>query len=210
MVVKWIECTVKENMKEAFSAAQEQWGQTAGTPGFIAQTGGWDAQDKNLACIAAFWEDEKALSRFMKDQHDDIFNRNLQKDTYHNIQVRHFNMLFEMKGSSRSLSRDIHQGEVLRVADCLVKPGREQHFETMQQQVWKPGMQSAHGMLGGCFSKLNHPERQYLVTTFWDSPEHHERYKQEQLPILQKQANIQEDIEHITGRLILLEDGWKI
>lgn len=210
MHVKWMECRVKEGMKEAFSKAQEQWNQTAKAPGFIAQTGGWDATDENLACIVAFWENEVALSRFMKEQHDVIFNRNKQKDTYDNIEIRHFNTLFDMEGNAGSLPEVIWQGNVLRVADCLVKPGREVHFETMQQDVWKPGMQSAAGMLGGYFSRINNAERRYLVTTFWDNEESHEKYRQEKLPTLQQQAGIQEDLQDIKGRLIILEKSWKI
>ncbi|MBN2614744.1 MAG: DUF4937 domain-containing protein [Bacteroidales bacterium] len=210
MYVKWMECRVKEGRKAAFSSAQEQWDSMARAPGFIAQAGGWDTQEENLACIVAIWDNETALSFFMKGQHDLIFTRNRQNETYDSIQISHFHTLFGMKGSSQTLSKAIRQSKVLRIADCIVKRGREVHFETMQQEVWLPGMLSAGGMTGGCFSKNDNNSRNYLVSTFWDNEENHERYKQERLPALQQQANIRQDLEEMKGRLIHLEDRWKI
>jgi heme-degrading monooxygenase HmoA len=87
MIFKWIRCKVYEEKKAAFSAAQEKWRDLKGYPGFLGQIGGWNVAEPQEACILAFWENLDCYQSFMRDKHDEIFERSRQKGTYHKISV---------------------------------------------------------------------------------------------------------------------------
>ncbi|QHE51293.1 YdbC family protein [Pontibacillus sp. HMF3514] len=84
MFIKKIVCTVEVMDREAFDKAQRQWTPLSQVPGFLAQVGGWRGRD---AVIFAFWESKEAYESFMEDVHDEIFNQNLQKNTYNSISI---------------------------------------------------------------------------------------------------------------------------
>jgi len=210
MYIKWIVCQVKEGMREAFSRAQEQWISTAQAEGFIAQAGGWNIEDKNEACIIAFWESREHLEQFMASLHDRIFEENRQSATYHTISVSYFDSLLEMDGQADSLKEAIRNSSLLRIADCDVWPESVKHFEAVQRSVWLPGMKQSEGMLGGMFSKASNQPHRYLVSTFWDSAEHHDRYANEKVPVLREKTAVGQDLNHITGRQIALVESWRV
>ena len=210
MYIKWIVCQVKEGMNEAFSHAQEQWMETAQAEGFIAQSGGWDVLRENEACIVSFWESRAYLEEFMVTMHDRIFEENHQSDTYHTISVTHFESLLEMEGQAASLPEAIRHSSLLRIAGCDVRPESVEHFEAMQQSVWLPGMKQSEGMLGGLFSRAVELAPRYLVSTFWDTEEHHLRYVGGKVPALREKAAVTNDILHLTGRQIKLVELWRV
>lgn len=210
MYIKWIVCQVKEGMKEAFSRAQEQWISAAGAEGLIVQTGGWDLQAEDEACIIAFWESRQHLEAFMASLHDRIVDENRQAETYHSIRVGYFDGLLEMEGQAASLVEAVSNGALLRIADCEVRPERIRHFESVQQSVWLPAMKQAGGMLGGMFSQAANGANRYLVSTFWDTTEHHDRYRNNEVPLLRKKASVTDDLQNITGRQIVLEKLWRV
>lgn len=210
MFIKWIVCEVEEDQKPAFSLAQEKWRKMVSSKGFLCQTGGWDIDNQNLACVIAFWENEADLQFFMKNMHDEIFHENNQNTTYKSINISHFNGKLEMHGQSSSLIDAFRKSSFLRIADCLVKPDRIVHFEKVQQEIWMPGMKNSRGMLGGFFSEDSNIDNRYLVSTFWDSEENHAEYVNSKLPVFQKTADIKSDLENITGRKVRLVDSWKV
>ena len=210
MFIKWIICEVEDDQKQAFSKAQEKWGEMAASKGFLCQKGGWDVDNPNLACIIAVWESKADLDLFMTSLHDEIFYENKQEKTYKSINISHFNVEFEMQGEGRSLKNVIRKSHFLRIADCFVKPDRTSHFEKVQKEIWMPGMKDSAGMLGGFFSEDANKKRRYLVCTFWDSEENHSAYVKSRLPVFQKMADIKSDLEDITGKKIRLADFWKV
>ncbi len=210
MFVKWIVCEVEDDQKQAFSKAQEKWKEIVVAKGFLAQTGGWDIDNQGIACVISFWEKAEALDFFMKNIHDKIFHENKQSNTYKSINIGYFSDKIEMHGQSDSLTDAFRKSSFLRIADCFVKPGRTGHFEKVQKEIWLPGMRNSHGMLGGVFSKDVNNSNRYLVSTFWDNETNHTRYVNSILPVLQKKADIKNDLENISGRKISLVDSWKV
>ena len=78
MFIKWIVCEVKESFKKEFSIAQEQWIETKYSEDFIGQVGGFDLNNKNIACVISFWKNEHSLKLFMENTHDKVFHNNNQ------------------------------------------------------------------------------------------------------------------------------------
>ena len=210
MYIKWIVCKVPRNLKEEFSIAQEKWIRTKSAKGLIAQVGGWNLNDETEACIISFWESKDALEDFMQNLHDQIVSENKQDQFYSSITVNHYNSIINMVGKSSTLKEAIKNAELLRTADCKVKNDKVEHFENVQEYIWKPGMKKAQGMLGGSFSKSAINTIKYLVSTFWDSQENHNSYTTTILPGLQQKADVANDLDNITGKQILLVDSWKI
>ncbi len=210
MFIKWIVCEVEGDQKLSFSKAQEKWRKMATAKGFLCQTGGWDVDNPNLACIITFWETKADLDFFMNSFHDEIFYENRQENTYKSINISYFKTKLEMQGEASSLKKVIWKSHFLRIADCLVMPDKTKHFEKVQKEIWMPGMKESAGMLGGFFSEEANTKRRYLVSTFWNNEENHATYVKSRLPVFQKLADIKSDLEDITGRKIILVDAWKV
>lgn len=210
MFLKWIVCEVENDQKQAFSHAQERWRKIVSAKGFIAQAGGWDADMPDIACVIGLWENERDLSIFMNSLHDEIFRENNQADTYKSININYFLSGIEMQGECISMSEAIRKGGFLRIADCIVKPDRAEHFEEVQKEIWMPGMKNSKGMLGGLFSKNTNSDSRYLVSTFWDNEINHSNYIKTKLPVFQKGTDIKSDLKNITGRKIRLVSSWKV
>ena len=210
MYIKWIICRVKKNERQQFSEAQEKWERTSNADGFIAQTGGWDLQNKNEACIISFWENKELYEIFMRDLHNEITRDNKQAKTYNEIFVEYFAGIFNMDGESSTLKEAVQKGYLLRIADCIVRPGKVKHFEKMQSEIWLPAMRESKRMLGGTFSKNENNNFRYLVSTLWDTIRNHTNYSKYKLPLLRDQANVTTDISEISGRKISIVNAWKI
>ena len=210
MYIKWIVCEVKNNFKKEFSTAQEQWIETQNSVGFIGQVGGFDLKSKNIACIISFWENENSLKLFMKNIHDKIFLKNNQSEYYNSIRVDYFNSELKMEGEYDLLIDALNNSKFLRVADCLVKQEKTDHFDNVQKEVWLPEMKESKGMLGGVFSKNVNNTSHYLVSTFWSSSENHRKYVETNLQKLKIKSDVKNDIENVIGIQIILIDTWKI
>lgn len=210
MYIKWIVCNVNKNFEKEFSTAQEQWIETQNSVDFIGQVGGFDLNNKKIACIISFWENESSLKLFMKNIHDKVFLNNNQSEFYNSIKVDYFNSVLKMDGKFDLLIDALNNGKLLRIADCLVKQEKVNHFELAQKEVWLPGMKNNQGMLGGVFSKDDKNASHYLVSTFWSSLENHRKYVETNLPKLKVKADVKNDIASIIGRQILLIDSWKV
>lgn len=210
MLLKWIVCRVSEPLRVPFSTSQSKWKQLSKVPGFLGQVGGWNLKAKEEACIIAIWQDENSYNRFMKVDHDKIVRHNDQMGTYESIEVALLSPTYDMPGSRKSMTDSLQESCALRIADCFVKPDREEHFLEMQREVWIPTMCEAEGMLAGTFSKVEHEQCRYIVTTLWKSLELHDRYAQTSVPALREKANVAEDVEQLTGGLVSLSSDWLV
>lgn len=87
MILKWIECIVPFQKRNAFSQAQAKWGQLKRIDGFIGQIGGWEKTDARKAFILAFWTDLASYQSFMNNEHERFVQENQQESTYDFISV---------------------------------------------------------------------------------------------------------------------------
>ncbi|MDX1828247.1 MAG: DUF4937 domain-containing protein [Lutibacter sp.] len=210
MYIKWIVCDVPIAKKEQFTIAQEKWKRTVESKGFIAQTGGWNLKNTNEAHIIVFWKNKESLLHFMENLHDTIFLDSYQDTTYSSITINYFNSLMNMEGESKNIFVAITNSKFIRIADCIVKNDKTNHFEEVQKSIWIPSMKNATGMLGGKFSINEQNKLNYLVHTFWDEKNHHQNYVQNQLPLNQKSADITSDLDSISGKFIEIEKKWTV
>jgi len=123
----------------------------------------------NEVCIIAFWKNKESLQNFMNHLHDVIFLDNQQITTYADIQIKYFNSLLNMDGTSKNIGEAIQKSNFIRIADYLVNENKIHHFEEAQKSIWIPSMKKTKGMLGGKFSINEQNKNNYLVSTFWDS-----------------------------------------
>jgi heme-degrading monooxygenase HmoA len=211
MILKWIVCSVRIEMRPLFSFAQSKWKGLSKVSGFLGQLGGWDLKSPGDACVIGFWQDGAAYRSFMQNDHDRIFEDSKQVQTYDAIEVALLQPVLPMSGSRPSMISSLGEAKVIRVADCLVQKERVSHFLEAQKKVWLPGMGDAPGMLAGYFNRtlVENIER-YVVITIWESDEQHESYVQTMLPQLKREASVEADVEQITGRLITVESNWLV
>jgi heme-degrading monooxygenase HmoA len=210
MILKWIVCKVPDDKKEEFSCAQEEWNRLKGVNGFIGQIGGWDLKNNSDACVLGIWKDLKSYQHFMDHEHDQIFYKNEQKRTYESISVTLFESLFDIYGLYNEIYKSLVKGQILRVADTIVHDNREEHFIEVQKEIWNPGMNKASGMYSGVFSKVSNATNRYLVTTLWKDEISQQLYVENTLPQLREKSEIQKDIKSLQGRVVLLQDKWKV
>lgn len=210
MLVKWIVCDVKNEMRGLFSTAQEKWGAISKCPGFLGQLGGWDEKNKQEACILSLWKDKYSVDLFSDEVHDSITETNAQSRTYDSIYVEYFESQLPMPGQCEDLLDAFDKGEFIRVAECSVKSENIEHFYKAQKDVWIPGMQSSQGMLGGFFNRGIKVPEQFLVTTLWKNKEHHDHYSNTKVPLFRKEADVSSDLTSIRGRFVHLDPKWVV
>ncbi|MFG2389115.1 DUF4937 domain-containing protein [Streptomyces lavendulae] len=204
---KWIGCSVPTAARERFSEGQRGWAAIADQPGLIGQVGGWDPAT-GRAHVLALWTDAAAYRRFMDERHDRVFAATGQGGGCSAIGTATGETFLDMAGDATDLAPVLRSATVLRVADCRLLPGREEHFLEAQREVWAPGMAAAGGMLAGTVTRLG--DRRCLVTTLWSGPQAHDRYVAGHLPALRARAGLQEDLHSMTGHLISLEPDWRV
>lgn len=179
MIMKWLVCKVEKNSRSVFSEAQAKWGIISKAPGFLVQMGGWDEKSNDCACILSIWSDQSHYDYFMTEIHDVVTNSNSQGSSYTSIKVDFFSPILPMSGKFKNLISAAATGKFLRVADCIVKSDRVDHFCRIQQEIWIPEMQRSQGMLGGSFnSGIQKNGNHFLVTSLWDSLESHKIYSE--------------------------------
>ncbi|MFD8979715.1 DUF4937 domain-containing protein [Streptomyces sp. NPDC059564] len=201
---KWIGCDVPEGMREGFSAAQGGWSAIGDQPGLVGQVGGWDPRTGH-ARVLGLWTDADTYARFMRDRHDTVVAGLRQGETYSGIDIAAGETVLDLDGD---LPGGLAAAGLLRVADCRLFPGREEHFLEVQRTVWGPGMAASGGLLAGTVTRLD-PAR-YLVTTLWTGPDAHRHYTEAHLPALHTRARVQDDAQSITGHALPLEPSWRI
>ena len=215
MLLKWIQCEVEADHRQAFNRAQTGWAPIREMEGFLGQCGGWQArdQDSSSACILGLWRSPQHHEDFLTTgPHDAIMARNGQGETMRSWRTLLFSTLFAMPGDFPDLVQALEKAPVdafLRVADCAVSTERSMAFRTAQEQIWLPAMRDSEGMLGGLFS-LEEPDR-FLVATLWKSEAHHQAYVEGILPgCRERVAAMGGEPDRLTGAAFPLESQWTI
>lgn len=212
MIGKLIHCTVSHQQRECFSTAQQAWQGTAQCRGFHGQWGGWDQHSGN-ALVLAHWQDQQCIADFMQNHHDRIYAASQQQNTYTCCVITYLKQMFLMPAAitlDNQNDRPPSKPGLMRIADCLVLPQARPHFIDVQQTIWAPNMANAPGMLGGHFWQSIDDANRFVVTTFWSDSQSHQRYVKTQLPDLKVQAGIEQDLKHINGYTVLLENNWTV
>lgn len=204
MWAKWIGCGVSEGVREGFSEAQGGWSVISDEPGLVGQVGGWDSRT-GRAHVLGLWTDEDSYARFMRERHDAVVAGLRQGETYSDIDIAAGETVLDLEGD---LSGGLAVAGLLRVADCRLLPGREEHFLEVQRTVWGPGMAASGGMLAGTVTRLD--AARYLVTTLWTGPDAHQHYAEAHLPALHARAQVPDDVRSITGNVLALEPSWRV
>ena len=210
MLLKWIICEVPQDKQDAFSKAQQHWRALERVAGFRGQVGGWDSMEPNRACILGLWANAEAYVQFMEHVHDPIFEQSHQKETYVDSRITRANVLLDITGTHPKMDSAVSDAKLLRVADCLLKPRRNEHFIEMQETVWNPAMTATGDMLAGAFSAVENQADRYLVTTLWRNETAHKAYVANTLPNLQVRAGIKEDLLQISGHVVKLDNNWSV
>jgi len=203
--VKWVTCAVDARRRQPFSTAQQRWAMIADQPGLIGQVGGWSLTGD--AQILALWTDAEAYTSFMGARHDAVVDAAAQRGTYRPLTTSTGAVILSVPGEAASVGAAIGVGTVLRVADCEVHEGRDEHFMEAQRTVWAPGM-SAAGVLGGVFAVPG--EHRYLVATWWPDLEAYDRYARDDVPRLRQRADAAADLRRLSGYVIMLEPTWQV
>ena len=206
--MKWIKCQVDEENQTAFSDAQEGWGDLKKLDGFLGQVGGWDRKNSFEAAILSFWRDYESYQQFMNHDHDEIVERNGQKNTYNKIYVAFFEVILEI--SSTNMTKFLRNGKILRTAEYDAALNKQAHFEHIQQEVWNKGMVESPGMLACVFCKKHNYKPVYLVASLWDNNHSHQEYADNKLPSLIKQAGAEDSEIIITENLIEMNPKWTV
>ncbi len=210
MFLKWIVCDVPNKRRTAFSDAQQQWQSIRCATGLVAQVGGWfPAGRSDMACILGIWQDARAYSRFFEYLHDAVTDVNMQADTYSSARIGNYVQLLEM-GGSHGLAGAAQRAGFLRIADCRVAPGHRNSFIAKQMTIWQPAMASQPGMLGGAFAVHSDDPLRFLVVSLWSDVSKHDRYASERVPGLRKRAQVDDDLEEISGYHLRLLREWAV
>ena len=210
MYLKWIVCNVNELKKQEFSNAQEKWGRTADSPGFIAQAGGWDLDDENKACIISLWKNKVYLNNFMENFHDKIIEENKQSITYEKISVGFFNKIGKEEGKDESISEVIRDCKFLRVTEFYFSPGSVEDADKIQTKVLPTGISESKEMPGEIILKDENNNLRYLNLTFREGIENQSIIAKNKFPDLGNKEGFNSRITKFVGRRILLIDKWKI
>lgn len=200
MLAKWITCDVPEASRDVFGAAQARWTVIADQPGLVGQVGGWDPRT-GRAHVLALWADAASHEVFLRDRHDAVADAS----GYRNIAVAVGQTVLTLPGTAATVAEAL-EGPVLRVADCRLAEGAQQHFTEVQREVWAPAMVAA-GVLGGVVARLS--ADRHLVATFWPDARTHHRYTAE-VPGLRARARADADLTSTTGHVLELEEGWRV
>jgi heme-degrading monooxygenase HmoA len=209
MLLKWIECEVVPGQRAVFHTGQRQWRVLCLAPGLIGQAGGW-SDDRRRAFVLGLWASEADYRTFFAHLHDAVADRNGQAEAIAHSSVALADVVLEMPGAADSLARGLVGAEVLRIADCQLKPERASRFVDAQARVWAPGMAEAPGMLGGVFGAVRDQPDRFLVATLWSSMEAHDAYARQRVTALREGAGTDDDVEQLVGRVIALVPAWTV
>ncbi|MFG3050512.1 DUF4937 domain-containing protein [Kitasatospora sp. NPDC048239] len=204
---KWISCGVPTAARGVFSAGQSAWSVIGDQPGLVGQVGGWDPAT-GRAHVLGMWADARMYRRFMDERHDAVVAGIRQDAGYRSIEIAAGGTVLEMAGDAADLPQALKSATLLRVADCRLLPGREDHFLEVQREVWAPGMAAAGGMLAGVVTQL--ARSRCLVTSLWTGPAAHRHYADHHLPGLRSRAALGGDLQAMAGHVLPLEEAWRV
>lgn len=174
----------------------------------LGQFGGWSVREPGRAVIVGLWSSHAAHQSFLAESHDEIAQD--QAKTYESIAVD----LLEVRLGHDWSSLDVTAGApVLRIAACILNPGRMGHVLEVQQSVWIPAMKAAgmqRSLLARGSGSGNDGTETVVVMSWWPTLHDHDRYQRDRVPKLRETAAIETDFSSIDGDLVELVPNWTI
>ncbi len=204
MIIKWIVCNVPESKKEEFSYAQSQWKSLSNIKGFLGQIGGWDSQMSSKAGILSFWKDFKSYRAFMENDHDKIFEKNRQANTYRNISVEIFSKTVTLSGAD--IIDSLKRATLVKVESFTAPATMPGYFEATQKSLEEgPSYQE---VFTSVFSKDK--ENKCLLASFGRSRDSYQKHVDHTFSLLRGQPNSSKESLEIAETLLELEEDWLI
>lgn len=193
--------------REPFERGQVQWRSLKRVEGFLGQTGGWAGED--YVCLASLWSD---LASFQAHTQEGAYTPEGLSARCEELTESKWERVLDIPGSARSPGLAMATGGFMRIARCTVPKGRQAHFIEAQRTIWNQGMSKRQAMQGGFFGRrVDSPgKNEFLIFTFWRSPEAHQAYMNEAFPGLRAKAQPQKDCVSITGMRVPIEASWRI
>ncbi|WP_079529233.1 YdbC family protein [Halobacillus hunanensis] len=197
MIIKWIVCKVPENKREEFSYAQTQWKSLRNIEGFLGQIGGWDSQMSSKAGILSFWKEFQSYRAFMENEHDKIFKRNQQANTYSNISVEIYSETVALSGVD--IIDSLTLATFVRVASFTAPVTMPNHLEAIQKNLEEGPIYQ--DVLANVFSKDR--EKNCLLASLGRGKESLKKWEDSPSNSSKESVDIQET-------LLQLEKNWLI
>ncbi|MEU1817751.1 DUF4937 domain-containing protein [Streptomyces roseifaciens] len=147
----WIGCRVPAAARGRFSADRSAWSVIGDQPGLAGQVGGWDPATGRAHALG-LWAGADAHGTFMRERHDAVVAGNRQGDGFTAIGTAAGEVVHETAGDMAGLAGALQSAALLRVADRLLLPGREEHVLEVQRRVRAPGT-AAGGMPAGAVTR---------------------------------------------------------
>lgn len=116
--------------------------------------------------------------------------------------------MMEISGESNTF-HELLKGNILRIAECFLRPEREDLFWKAQYNVWNPIMFNQKGMLGGVVGRMFSQNSSHYVFSWWETKEFHDLYR-ENVWLLNKKAETDQYIESVKGYLIKSNENWLV
>ena len=208
MYLKLILCYVEDKNKTEFQKRQAVWKEVESQDGLIFQIGGWDEVNPAIACKLALWESQELYQQFHQNVHDKIAEKANHKHLYYKIEIDFFHTMIPMPGKYSRLHDALQQVSYLRVANCHIIPDEKEAFISAQKNIWNPEMHASKGMLGGYFSQNKTNEDNFLVSTFWESKNDHDHYRQSKVKTLREKAKVDHTIKAMNSHFVSLVSEW--
>ncbi|QSX33539.1 DUF4937 domain-containing protein [Shewanella avicenniae] len=203
-VLKLIRCIVPRERREAFSASQNIWQGLTSITGFAGQAGGWEAVSGH-AVIFCYWLSEQDLLRFMETEHDRFLAKNRDIQAFSECRVT----LYDQVLGVPTMSASDDQSRIVRTVYCNgVKDERQ--FIRDQHAMWNPALAKQNGMLGGYIWRNRMRSRDFILQTYWESEQAHDRYTEDLLPELMQAMRPMRYMQAISGSFIREEPQWRV
>lgn len=208
-VLKLILCRVPAPGRDRFAAGQRAWHGLSALGGFRGQTGGWTLEDPNEALILGLWSDDLARATFMNGAHDTLYAASRQAEVIDEIAITTWDLAPDSDAGLPLEAAAGRAGGFLRLADCQLFPGREDHFLAVQREVWNPAMQAAGVLAASLWRGRDDPAR-FLSVSLWRTRESERSWSEHPFFECWHSAGVEDDCETVAGRMARVEDDWRV
>jgi hypothetical protein len=87
---------------------------------------------------------------------------------------------------------------------------RNDHFITVQREIWTPAMESRPGMLGGAFAGAVDDPQRFVVATLWSDKQAHDTYQREIFSRRLYSGRCRTDTKRIAGQYAQVSAEWRV